>query len=673
MKFVCDRCQTRYSIADEKVRQRILRIRCKTCSNVITVQAGAVVPSSQEFPRRQEPAAGSGPAARPSSKLSLPPTRPHEWFVTVDGAERGPLSCTTAAKYIVSLRPEQSVHVWKEGMDGWKRPTDVAIIAREISALRLSPARASSTMPAVPTDGSSARRPVPSLPDSAPRLQVPGSRPKSPPVGGSGSGPKLPQPGIPGSGPKLSQPGIPGSGLKRAPPPIPGSGPKLAPPPIPGSGPKAPPAGPGPGAKPLSAGGPGPELAQHRVSASQPLPGGLSLKKGPALPGLTPSTLGSPSPSATPALETEFDKAPTTKPERRPSRTQGVAALGTDSIRPTASVGALSDDEFDQAQKTPLPSKPLQSMAAPTGDGHAGATWPSISPPALPQPARLSATRAAVGAMIPPAIPAPPAGSLFGNLTPPPDGARVQSDLSKLAGLAALAQRHRHLKYVVAASVVVVLVVLVILFSWKGESGKAAMPVLPGTVRAPEAPSLDETETPPQNEVVVGSEAAPKARTTARAASKRSAAIRSASQSRKRAAVGEDPFEAPSPSSRLSERPVPVQMPGPSRGSRSGSPGAAAKEVSQEQIGAVVRSKENQAGLKTCYERALRRDGRLRTGRLDITVSVGENGTVRHVQVHGPSDFLIIDGCIKDAIRHWRFPANSEEYATSFPLILQGG
>jgi predicted Zn finger-like uncharacterized protein len=235
MKFVCDRCQTRYSIADEKVRQRILRIRCKTCGNVITVQAGAVVPSPRSSPGDRSLRGRLWPGRAPLIKARrVPPWRPHEWFVAVDGAEQGPLSCTTAAKYIVSLRPEQSVHVWKEGMDGWKRPKDVAIIAQEISALRRSPARASSTMPAVPTDGSSARRPVPSLPDSAPRLQVPWVEAKAlRPVGGSGSGPKLPQPGIPGSGPSCSLP------LKRAPPPIPGSGPKLAPPPIPGSGPKA--------------------------------------------------------------------------------------------------------------------------------------------------------------------------------------------------------------------------------------------------------------------------------------------------------------------------------------------------------------------------------------------------------------------------------------------------
>ena len=100
-----------------------------------------------------------------------------------------------------------------------------------------------------------------------------------------------------------------------------------------------------------------------------------------------------------------------------------------------------------------------------------------------------------------------------------------------------------------------------------------------------------------------------------------------------------------------------------------------AKEVGlQSQISELVRNKENQAGIESCYERAAKRDGRMRAGRrLDITVSIGASGVVQQVQVHGPSDFLLIDSCIKNAIRHWRFPANVEEYAMSFPLILQGG
>src|SRR5438876_1103349 len=38
MKFLCDRCKTKYSIADEKVRRKILKIRCKNCTNIITVR-----------------------------------------------------------------------------------------------------------------------------------------------------------------------------------------------------------------------------------------------------------------------------------------------------------------------------------------------------------------------------------------------------------------------------------------------------------------------------------------------------------------------------------------------------------------------------------------------------------------------------------------------------------
>src|SRR5438552_2287129 len=44
MKFVCERCHTKYSIADEKVRGKVLKVRCKSCENVITVrESGATI------------------------------------------------------------------------------------------------------------------------------------------------------------------------------------------------------------------------------------------------------------------------------------------------------------------------------------------------------------------------------------------------------------------------------------------------------------------------------------------------------------------------------------------------------------------------------------------------------------------------------------------------------
>jgi len=641
MKFVCDGCQTRYSIADEKVRQRILRIRCKTCGHVITVQSGEVISGPQDAFARPASGAGasggvsSASAARPSSGLSRPPSARREWFVAVDGREQGPLGRTDAAKVIVSLKPEQSVRVWKEGMDGWKRPKDVAIIAQEISDLRRSPVGppANGLTPAPRAGASPALRPAPGPADSRSGNLAPGSRPKPLPTGGSGSGPKLPQAGsglklappAPGSGPKPVPPPIPGSGPKAAPRPIPGSGPKALPPPIPGSESKARLSGPVAGAKLAAAGG---------SSSSVPL------HKGPALPGVTPMSAG----HATPAVETEFDKAPTTRPEKRPSAVRVVAAPATqvpEVPQPTAPHESVTDDEFDQVQKTPPSSRPLPPIVASARDGHDEKS-----------------------------LPVRPSGSLFANVALlPPEPWRAPHAESGLSKLAALTRRYRHLKYVVAAIVVVVLVIVVILFSWRVDSGKAVPSASQPAAPAPEVPSLGHVEPLPQKQTPVAPGAEPKGRTSARVASKRPAVVHSAGPAVKAAAVGEDPFEGPSRSSHLAERPAPVVTPDQSHGSRSG----AAREVSQSQLGEFVRSKENQAGIKTCYERALKRDSRLRTGRLDITVSVGATGVVQNVQVHGPSDFLIIQDCIKSAIRHWHFPANVEEYATSFPFIMQGG
>ena len=173
MKFVCDRCQTRYSIADEKVRQRILRIRCKTCGNVITVQAGAVVTGAQDSPARQEPRAGSPSASRPSSRLSLPPTRPHEWFVAVDGVEQGPLSCTDRGE-VHRVAQAGTIRPCLERRHGWLEATQGRGHHRPGNQC----AEAGAGQGVVPDAGGAGRlvgaSPVPSPADSAPGFRFPG-------------------------------------------------------------------------------------------------------------------------------------------------------------------------------------------------------------------------------------------------------------------------------------------------------------------------------------------------------------------------------------------------------------------------------------------------------------------------------------------------------------------
>ncbi len=38
MKIVCENCSTKYSIADEKVRGKVFKIRCKKCGHIIVVK-----------------------------------------------------------------------------------------------------------------------------------------------------------------------------------------------------------------------------------------------------------------------------------------------------------------------------------------------------------------------------------------------------------------------------------------------------------------------------------------------------------------------------------------------------------------------------------------------------------------------------------------------------------
>ena len=133
MKFLCDRCKTRYSIGDDRVRGKILKIRCKNCANVITVREG--MNAADEAPavdRRMRPttaapiAAASAPAgsALASAFVAQMTTKPpaaleEEWYVSIDGDQQGPFSLAEAQKWIAGKAFDADLHCWSEGFDDW--------------------------------------------------------------------------------------------------------------------------------------------------------------------------------------------------------------------------------------------------------------------------------------------------------------------------------------------------------------------------------------------------------------------------------------------------------------------------------------------------------------------------------------------------------------------------
>ena len=136
MKFLCDRCKTRYSIGDDRVRGKILKIRCKNCANVITVREGMPDADSAEAnggPRRATKSTTQAPppqvdapanngalgAAFASAMTKPPPALEEEWYVSIDGDQAGPFSLAEAQRWVANKPYDAELHCWSEGFDDW--------------------------------------------------------------------------------------------------------------------------------------------------------------------------------------------------------------------------------------------------------------------------------------------------------------------------------------------------------------------------------------------------------------------------------------------------------------------------------------------------------------------------------------------------------------------------
>ncbi len=99
MKFYCDKCQAKYSIADEKVRGKVLKVRCKKCANIITVR------------EPKAPVAGA-PGASPAPS-ELP------WYYALNGQTFGPYQKQDLMRMFESGELSDACYIWNESFVEW--------------------------------------------------------------------------------------------------------------------------------------------------------------------------------------------------------------------------------------------------------------------------------------------------------------------------------------------------------------------------------------------------------------------------------------------------------------------------------------------------------------------------------------------------------------------------
>ncbi|MGD0835877.1 MAG: GYF domain-containing protein [Polyangia bacterium] len=129
MKIVCDACQAKYSIADEKIQGKAFKIRCKKCNHIIVVKtSGEVAAAASVAAGPGQKSAPSSPAA-PAAAASGADGGQAPWHVVVNGEQVGPLALAEVKdKLRLGLVSGDSL-VWKEGYPDWTALSTVPELA----------------------------------------------------------------------------------------------------------------------------------------------------------------------------------------------------------------------------------------------------------------------------------------------------------------------------------------------------------------------------------------------------------------------------------------------------------------------------------------------------------------------------------------------------------------
>ncbi len=148
MKIVCDSCGTKYSIADDKVRGKVFKIRCKKCAHIIIVRGNedqptaspataeldalqTESPSSQGsfdqketrvfdysgFDGAEAPAAQQGYGAEPV------------WHCVIEREQVGPMTEDELRERLRTGEIDGETYVWREGFGDWARLATVGELA----------------------------------------------------------------------------------------------------------------------------------------------------------------------------------------------------------------------------------------------------------------------------------------------------------------------------------------------------------------------------------------------------------------------------------------------------------------------------------------------------------------------------------------------------------------
>ena len=109
MKISCQSCQAKYTIADEKVLGKVVKIRCKKCSSTIVINGADAQPGA---PDERESMAGN-------DMLDYATSSGDQWTVNVAENDQRTMSTVEIVTEFRAGVLHTETYCWKDGMEGW--------------------------------------------------------------------------------------------------------------------------------------------------------------------------------------------------------------------------------------------------------------------------------------------------------------------------------------------------------------------------------------------------------------------------------------------------------------------------------------------------------------------------------------------------------------------------
>jgi predicted Zn finger-like uncharacterized protein len=133
MKIICDTCGAKYSIADEKVRGKVFKIRCKKCKEIIVVRGTSGAEDAAESAHAT--AQHAHDMGQQAEDYGYDPATSPVWHVVLDGEQQGPYTAEQVGQFIAAGQLDYEAYCWRDGFADWMHLQDIQELYSVVAAM----------------------------------------------------------------------------------------------------------------------------------------------------------------------------------------------------------------------------------------------------------------------------------------------------------------------------------------------------------------------------------------------------------------------------------------------------------------------------------------------------------------------------------------------------------